>query len=130
MSQIKKTKTIRLLSPSEDSNFFTKEQLFEAAFVTPREQRMMIETLIHLDKDVEVITLNEYVVSCILVNCIDNQDVTLRVFKEGLADEDSVREWIEVVVDDLMYFRDREMYRGISDIVDQLSAVRLKLMNY
>lgn len=117
-------KTINLYQPSEDSNDFCRERLFEREFITPREQRMAVKMLINRNEDCEIETLNEYIVACILFNCIGKKDIKLQIFKEDIIKD----EYIKVEVNNLMYWNDNNLYKNMSDIIDMLSEKRLSLI--
>jgi hypothetical protein len=117
-------KLVNLYQPSEDSNDFYRERLFEREFITPREQRMAVKMLINRNEDCEIETLNEYVVACTLFNCIGKKDIELQIFKEDIVKD----EYVKIEVDNLMYWKDEELYRNMSDIIDMLSEKRLSLI--
>jgi len=119
-----KMKIIKLYQPHEDSNTFNKEALFEKEFVTPREQRMKIKFLVNNNEDVEIETLNDYVVGCILANCVDNENVELKVFKEDLIME----EYIEIETDQYLYWNDDEVYPNMKDVVQVISDKRINML--
>ena len=117
-------KTIKLYQPHEDSDTFSIERLFEKEFVTPREQRKMIKTLCNNLNDIEIETLNEYVVACILINCIDNKDINLEIYREDLIKGD----YIKIEVDALMFWNDKEIYSNMKNVIEDLSDKRCEMM--
>lgn len=115
---------VKLYAPCEESIDFNRESLFEKDFITPREQRIKMEELLNNKKDVEIKTLNEYVVACILVNCIGNKNIELKVFKEDLSTE----KYIEIELDECLYWSKDGVYSCMKDMCSLIMNKRLGIL--